>query len=117
MNNFSYPLLCLASVARFNASPTFRTASINNNINNAAGNQTHQRCSSTWGFRAYPNKVPRLGVVSGNPKPKKESPDSITIFAAKFNVSVTTMSELKLGISCVKIILKCEEPSVLEACI
>ncbi|MNJ60248.1 hypothetical protein D3C77_559660 [compost metagenome] len=54
-------------------------------------------------------------MLSGKPNPRKDNPDSRPILAARFKVIVTIIIELKLGITWVNIIFKCDEPSVLEA--
>lgn len=62
-----------------------------------AGNQIHHLFCRTSGFVAYATSVPKLGVLSGNPNPKKVRPDSIPIFPAKFKVNATIISELTFG--------------------
>lgn len=89
--------------------------SINTKINIDAGNQTHVLFSMTSGDVANPMSVPKLGTDGGKPNPKKLSPVSIPMFPAKFNVELTIINELRLGITSRNIILKSLVPNVLEA--
>ena len=64
---------------------------------------------------AYEIKVPKLGVLIGNPKPKNVKLVSIPIFAAKFIVKLVIINELKFGITSKNMILKFDVPNVLDA--
>lgn len=59
--------------------------------------------------------MPRLGVLSGRPNPKKVSPDSIPMFPARFNVTLTMIMELKLGSTWKRMIFQFGVPNVFDA--
>lgn len=84
-------------------------------INNAAGSQTHGLKVKTDGSLAYPTSVPRLGTLSGNPKPRYVSETSIPILPASIKVASTMIIELRFGSSSFKIIFKSLLPEVFEA--
>lgn len=85
----------------------------NNKI--VAGIHSHGRVVTLTGSLANPIKVPRDGVVVGNPYPKKDKVVSIPMFPAIINTTSITKAEVMLGKTSRNIIVKLEEPEVLEA--
>ena len=86
---------------------------INNKI--VAGNHNHGRVVTLTGSLANPIKVPRDGVVVGNPYPKKDKVVSIPMLPAIANTTSIIIAEVMLGKTSRKIIVKLDEPEVFEA--